>query len=93
MSETKTEQQSLRRVAWCNLWNIARANDTDGMGSRWHLTTSPGLSGRTLCGKSFPAVKGYPSVWRACRRCQRIAQQRGLVDDELPIVPSRDGGD
>lgn len=65
---------TLRKVAWCNLWNYARAMDTD-TGSLIHLTTDPGLTGRTLCGRLYPADKGHPWCGRLCKRCRARASQ------------------
>jgi hypothetical protein len=80
-------------VAWCNVWNRSLANDGDGYGTKRHLTASEGVAGRTLCGKSFPADKGYPSTWGAgyCRRCVKAAYAKGYTQGftkGLYAVPS-----
>ena len=62
----------LKKVAWCNLWNYARAMDTDG-GSLIHLTQQNGPTGTTLCGRHYPADKGSPACTRLCKRCRRTA--------------------
>lgn len=81
----------LRKVAWCNVWNRARANDTDGVGSLTHLTASTGVAGDTLCGKSFPRDKGFPSTYRFCKRCLNRAYKLGYAKGftrQLESVPS-----
>ena len=69
----------LRRVAWCNLWNRSLASDRDGIGTKFHLTADEGYTGKTLCGKTFPKDKGYPSTWGAgfCKRCLNKAYAKG----------------
>lgn len=88
--ENDTVQETLYKVAWCNLWNIARANNADGVGSLVHLTTTSDWAGTTLCGKAFPRVKGYPSPVRYCKRCLKKAPTRSLPLHltGLPWIPS-----
>ena len=66
----------MRKVCWCNLWNSAAALHGD-VGSKVHLTQSVGSTGKTLCGKTFPADKGYPAAAQLCKRCVRIAYSQG----------------
>ena len=79
----------MRQVAWCNMWNIARARDTD-VGSRIHLTEAEGTTGKTLCGRTFPRRKGCPACANYCRRCFGIARKTGTTLaalDTLEWVP------
>lgn len=65
----------MRTVSWRNIWNwTAKA---DGYGSRTHLTESEGPSGKTLCGREFPAERGHSSSWHFCRRCLNKAYAQG----------------
>lgn len=84
MSET-----TLRRVAWMNIHNW-RAIDRDGAGTRVHLTEEAGSSGKTLCGKEFPAAKGYPSNFKFCRKCFAKAGRPAKELIGLEYVPSEE---
>lgn len=44
-------KERLRRVVWSNVWNWTHS---EGQGSRIHLTSDDGLTGKTLCGKEYP---------------------------------------
>lgn len=82
----------MRKVCWCNIWNSAAAYHSD-VGSRVHLTEAEGLTGKTLCGKSFPADKGYPAHAQLCKRCVRIARNKGCqqgFSQNLDYVPSKE---
>lgn len=41
------------------------------------ITSSSGLSGKTLCGRPFPAAKGYPVAVRYRKRCLSVAKKAG----------------
>lgn len=43
----------------------------NGRGSKIHLTEAEGAEGKTLCGKVFPADKGYPYHLGMCKTCLR----------------------
>jgi hypothetical protein len=95
MSESNITVQKLRSVAWCNIWNRSLANNSDGYGTKSHLTESEGVAGKTLCGRSFPRDKGYPSTWGAgyCKRCINKALAKGHqpgFTKGLESVPSRE---
>ena len=79
------ETKTLRKVEWVNSWDEIRASNTDGYGTKVHLTDSPQLEGRTLCGKTFPQWKGYPSNWGngICKRCLNKALKMGFEKDVL----------
>lgn len=80
----------MRKVCWCNLWNSAAAYHSD-VGSLIHLTEAEGVAGKTLCGKSFPADKGYPASGRLCKRCVKAARAQGHPQGfsvNLEYVPS-----
>lgn len=72
MNTTKTE---LRRVAWKNVHNW---RSEEGGTTRYHLTADAGLDGKTLCGRIFPATKGYPTAVRCCKACKGKAAKKGL---------------
>lgn len=79
----------LYHVAWCNVWNRSAASHRDGAGTRLHLTDSASVRGKTLCGKTFPADKGYPSWTRACQSCLKKARAAGVTTTrDLPWVRS-----
>jgi hypothetical protein len=82
---------NLRLVAWCNAWNRSAALHGD-YGSMNHLTESTGLSGVTLCGRTFPMDKGYPgNLGRTCKRCLNKAYKAGQpkgFTKSLAFVPS-----
>lgn len=86
----------LRTVAWTNLWNRSLASDRDGIGTKWHLTAGEGYTGKTLCGKTYPKDKGYPSTWGAgyCKRCvskaYALGYEKGFTNG-LKAVPSLEG--
>jgi hypothetical protein len=85
-----TLNTTLRRVAWCNVWNAAYQS-RDGNGSKVHLTTSEQATGKTLCGRIFPADKGYPASIGTCRACLRamtVEQARQVPIRDLEWVPS-----
>lgn len=83
----------LRNVAWCNLWTVGasyRGQETPG---RVHITDAEGITGKTLCGRKFPANKGFPSAGRYCKRCCAAAYARGEVkgfSKDLEWVPSEE---
>lgn len=80
-----------RRVAWANVWNWASSLES-GFASLVHLTESEGLSGVTLCGRTFPRAKGYPSYHKYCKRCMQAAAKRGIGDiGKLPLVDNEEG--
>ena len=84
----------MRKVCWCNLWNRSAAFHHD-VGSRVHLTEAEGVTGKTLCGREFPADKGYPAHAHVCKRCVQIARKRGYQRGftlYLEFVPSRESG-
>ena len=56
----------MKKVAWKNLWNW-RAEE--GGTTRLHLTESETLAGSTLCGRTFPRNKGYPTAVSYCKQC------------------------
>ena len=70
-----------KQVLWSNVWNWTNGS---GHGSRVHLTEAAGLTGKTLCGKEFPAAKGHPAAQLVCKRCLKkagmtVAQTRDLL--------------
>ena len=67
--------QMLRKVHWRNLWNWT--SESDGVGSAVHLTDDAGATGKTLCGRVFPAHKGYSSSLKICKRCINKAYKAG----------------
>lgn len=71
---------TLRLVAWTNIWNRSAAVNSDGHGTKHHVTSEAGYSGKTLCGRTFPEDKGYPSTWGAgvCKRCANRAYAMGF---------------
>jgi len=77
---------TLRIVAWTNTWNRAAANHGD-YGSLMHLTEG-GISGKTLCGRTYPASKGHPFSPKLCKRCRAKVQSVDLKS--LVWVPSRE---
>lgn len=84
---------TLHKVAWCNTFNHSTAINCDGYGSKAHLTSADGKAGKTLCGKEFPAVKGYPSTVGFCKRCCNAAYKMGFekgFTKELGWVESSD---
>lgn len=74
-----------QKVLWSNVWNWTH---TGGIASRVHLTESKGLTGTTLCGKEFPAAKGHPSGYAACKACWKKAGLSAKEWRGLPYVPS-----
>lgn len=88
MSAEIQQAVTIRTVKWCNTWNRARAYDTDGAGTKTHLTASAGVAGQTLCGKTFPKDKGYPSSWGAgtCKKCLKKSGLTSIAG--LASVPS-----
>ena len=84
------ETKTLRKVEWVNNWDEIRASNTDGYGTKVHLTDSRDLEGKTLCGKAFPAWKGYPSSWGSgiCKRCLNKALKMGFEKDVLGSLDS-----
>lgn len=81
----------LRVVAWTNIWDRGAALHSD-VGSLIHLTETEGVTGKTLCGREFPADKGHPATGRVCKRCWNIAKKRELKVDikQADWVPSRE---
>jgi len=78
----------MRTVKWMTTMNYSI--DGGGGTTRLHLTESEGLQGRTLCGRNFPARKGWPTAARYCAVCLRKA---GLDRDALAAlsqVPSEE---
>ncbi len=64
-------------VQWTNMWNEAAAAHRD-VGTLAHLAEGNALTGTTLCGKTYPARKGYPSgLTRYCKRCMNKAHAAG----------------
>lgn len=61
----------MKKVLWSNVWNWTHSG---GIASRVHLTNDDGLTGKTLCGKEFPRVKGTPSGYATCKRCWKKAE-------------------
>jgi hypothetical protein len=81
----------MRIVIWCNDWNFIAASNNDGYGSKSHLTNQDGTSGKTLCGKSFPHSKGFPSSTGFCKTCLNLAYRKGYCAESvktLEEVPS-----
>lgn len=83
----------LRRVQWVNWRQHIQAMDTD-RGCQHHLTAAEGLTGKTLCGREFPADKGGASVLagRWCKRCLNAAYKRGFkigFTKGIEAVPSK----
>lgn len=75
----------LSQVVWSNVWNWTH---TGGIASRVHLTNDEGLTGKTLCGKTFPRIKGTPTCYARCKACQKKA---GITKEQwnaLGYVPS-----
>ncbi len=88
-------ETTLRKVAWCSLWNRAAARNTD-VGSLIHLTDAPGTTGKTLCGREYPADKGHPAAARLCKRCRGSFAARDtsgikLILAGLEWVPNQEG--
>lgn len=69
----------LRVVQWLNIWNWSLASDCDGYGTKYHLSMMEGRTGKSLCGRQYPAEKGSPSSWGAgyCKRCLNRAYRMG----------------
>ncbi len=94
MSEQISTQQSLptlRRVQWVNVWQHVQSFSGDA-GTRAHLTSESGLSGKTLCGRSYPADKGFYSPHKYCKRCVKRAYALGFgkgFTKNIDFVPSR----
>lgn len=77
--------QTVRKVLWSNVWNWTHSG---GIASRVHLTADAGLTGKTLCGKSFPAAKGCPSGYKGCKACWKKAGITAAEYQALGYVPS-----
>jgi hypothetical protein len=75
----------MRLVKWKNLWNWSRE---EGGTTRLHLTESEGLTGTTLCGRTFPRSKGYPTAVRYCKACVRKSKFSAEQLRSLELVPS-----
>lgn len=71
---------ALRLVIWQNVWNWTLEESGT---TRIHVTSSAGLSGKTLCGRPFPAAKGYPVAVRYCKRCEAAAKRLGHEAQEI----------
>ena len=69
-----------RLVIWQNLWNWTQEESGT---TRIHITSAAGLSGKTLCGRPFPATKGYPVAVRFCKRCVTAAQRAGVSKESV----------
>lgn len=89
MAQTQTQALStpdnslpviLRLVIWQNLWNWTLE---EGGTTRIHITSAVGLSGKTLCGRPFPAAKGYPVAVRFCKRCTTAALRTGITKEQI----------
>lgn len=64
------------------LWRSGtRGIDADGVGSKVYLTRYNELTGKTLCGRSYPANNGVASSFGDCKACFRIAKQDGAKID------------
>lgn len=70
----------LRLVIWQNLWNWTQEESGT---TRIHITSMAGLSGKTLCGRPYPATKGYPVAVRFCKRCTNAAQRTGITAEQI----------
>ena len=85
----------LRRVQWVNLWQRGYQELHGDVGSRVHLTQSEGPSGKTLCGREFPADKGYYSPHKWCKVCvnkaYKLGFQKGFTKG-IDYVPSQSAG-
>lgn len=83
------ELPNLRRVQWVNWREQIQAMDSD-RGCHHHLTLAEGLTGKTLCGRAFPAYKGGPSplAGRWCKRCLNLAKKRGFDQAMIDRVES-----
>lgn len=67
----------MRLVKWQTTMNFS----IDGGGTtRLHLTEALGLTGQTLCGRTFPVEKGWPTAVRYCKTC---VQKSGLTPAQL----------
>jgi hypothetical protein len=78
----------MKIVIWCNDRNMVQANNGDGYGSKSHLSIK---NPNTLCGKIFPAYKGFPSSTGFCKKCLSIAYKKGYpkgFTKSLEEVPS-----
>jgi hypothetical protein len=71
-------------VKWRNVWNWT---GEEGGTTRLHLTNDSGFTGRTLCGREFPARKGYPTAVRYCKICIRKSGLSFQQIRELEDVP------
>jgi hypothetical protein len=86
------DKPKLRRVQWVN-WRDRGMKELHGdVGCRIHLTSAEGLTGKTLCGREFPADKGWYSPHKFCKRCvnkaYKMGFQQGFTKD-LDSVPSK----
>lgn len=88
VTQTMTTQDAalpvvLRLVIWQNVWNWTLEESGT---TRIHITSSAGLSGKTLCGRPFPAAKGYPVAVRYCKRCVTAAKKLGRDIQEIKTL-------
>ncbi len=86
-------QSQLRRVQWVSWRDHVAAMNAD-RGCHHHLTDNDGIAGKTLCGRQYPADKGFPSplAGRWCKRCLNAAYKRGFergFTKGIESVPSR----
>lgn len=78
----------MRTVKWKNLWNYTQE---EGGTTRLHLTSSEGLTGKTLCGREYPRNKGYPTAVRYCKTCVKKSKLTFEQVRALEQVPSVSG--
>lgn len=90
-----TQTAKLRIVRWTGFRELVRSVNADGYGGLQHLTFSEKITGKTLCGREFPAEKGHGSNWgsRFCKTCTKKAYAMGYEQGftaNLDIVGSEE---